>query len=492
MSDELTVTPSAGLLSPEYRLVTIAILLIVSLAAFDALSVYAALPPIGGDLGHVALLPWVMTSFLLASAIAILASGPLIDGLGPRATFRFAVLIFFVSSAACAVSPSMWVLIVARFAQGMGGGISVAVGLASIGLTYPERLHARAFAAESLVWSLVGVGGPPIVALLVATIGWRGVFVVNLPLTAIAGVFGWSRVPTLADSATRHVALDRSGIVIVAVFTSALLVGLSHLGWWTFVYLAVAAATLVVYRGHIRNRATLVVEGRHLWRLPLGALNLTVLLSLAAGLGVESFLPVYARGAQGRSEAVAAFVVAFITIGWTIGSVSVSRALDHIDAIDVVFWTTAALAPSLALTGLAVVYTDSLVAVGAGYFLAGLCIGAITTSALTSLQTYGSSDELGRINAGHQYMRTVGISAGIALSSGVVLFIVGQRVGDVESVRQLLAGDEVSLDDRAAESIRSGYGWAHAVGAALAVAALVPAWYLRRVSRLVRPGDDVR
>jgi MFS family permease len=489
VSDELTVTPSAGLLSPEYRLVTIAILLIVSLAAFDALSVYAALPPIGGDLGHVALLPWVMTSFLLASAIAILASGPLIDGLGPRATFRFAVLIFFVSSAACAVSPSMWVLIVARFAQGMGGGISVAVGLASIGLTYPERLHARAFAAESLVWSLVGVGGPPIVALLVATIGWRGVFVVNLPLTAIAGVFGWSRVPTLADSATRRVALDRSGIVIVAVFTSALLVGLSHLGWSTLVYLAVAAATLVVYRGHIRNRATLVVEGRHLWRLPLGALNLTVLLSLAAGLGVESFLPVYTRGAQGRSEAVAAFVVAFITIGWTVGSVSVSRALDHIDAIDVVFWTTAALAPSLALTGLAVVYTDSLVAIGAGYFLAGLCIGALTTSALTSLQTYGSSEELGRINAAHQYMRTVGISAGIALSSGIVLFIVGQRVGDVESVRQLLAGDEVSLDDRAAESIRSGYGWAHAVGAALAVAALVPAWYLRRVSRLVRPGD---
>ena len=111
------------------------------------------------------------------------------------------------------------------------------------------------------------------------------------------------------------------------------------------------------------------------------------------------------------------------------------------------FWSTAALAPSIALTGLAVVYTDSLVAIGAGYFLAGLCIGAITTSALTSLQTYGSSDELGRINAAHQYMRTVGISAGIALSSGVVLFIVGQRVGNVE-VRAPTLGRRRSIAGR--------------------------------------------
>jgi predicted MFS family arabinose efflux permease len=326
----------------------------------------------------------------------------------------------------------------------------------------------------------VGFGGPPIVALLVATTGWRGVFVVNLPMTAIAAVFGWNRVPTIANSAKRHVTLDRSGIAIVAVFTSALLVGLSHLSWWTFAYLAVAAATLVVYRIHIRNRTTLVVEGRHLWKLPLGALNLTVLLSLAAGLGVESFLPVYARGAQGRSEAVAAFVVVFLTVGWTIGSVTVSRALDHLEGTDIVFWATCALVPSIALTGFAVVYTDSLVAIGTGYFLAGLCIGAVTTAALTALQSYGTTEELGRINAAHQYMRTVGISAGIALAGGVVLFIVGRRVGNVEDVRHLLAGDDVTLDDRAAESIRSGYGWAHAVGAILGIAAIVPAWYLRR------------
>ena len=492
VTDDLTVTPPQGLLSPEYRLVTIALMLIIALAAFDALSVYAALPAIGADLGRVSLLSWVMTSFLLASAIAILASGPLIDGLGARAVFRGAIVVFFLSSVACAISPGIWTLIVARFAQGMGGGISIAVGLSSIGLTYPERLHARAFAAESMVWSLIGFGGPPIVALLVATIGWRGVFLVNLPLAAIAGVFGWRRVPTIASTAKRHVALDRSGIAIVAVFTSALLVGLSHLGWSTLAYLSVAVATLVVYRRHIRNRATLVVEGRHLWKLPLGALNLTVLLSLAAGLGVESFLPVYARGAQGRSEAVAAFVVVFLTVGWTIGSVSVSRLLDHIEGTDLIFWSTCALVPSIALTGLAVVYTDSLIAIGAGYFLAGLCIGAITTAALTALQSFGSADELGRINAAHQYMRTVGISAGIALCGGVVLFIVGRRVDNLEVVRQLLAGDEVSLDNRAAEAIRSAYGWAHAVGATLAAAALVPAWYLRRLSSGFKRADSAR
>jgi MFS family permease len=471
------------LFSAEYRLVTISLLLIVSLAAFDALSVYAALPAIGGDLGRVALLPWVMTSFLLASAIAILAAGPLIDGLGARSAFRGAVVVFFVSSAACAVAPGMWALIVARFAQGMGGGISVAVGLASVGLTYPERLHARGFAAESLVWSLVGFGGPAIVAVLVATIGWRGVFVVNLPLAAIAGAFGWHRVPTVADGAARRVRLDRSGIAIVAVFTAALLIGLSQLGWTTMACVAVAAAALLSYRVHAHRRATLVVEARHLWRLPLGALHLTVLLSLAGGLGVESFLPVYTRGAQGRSEAVAAFVVVFLTVGWTLGAVVVSRALDRVAALDVVFFATAGLVVAIALSGLAVVHTDNLAVIGTGYFCAGLFIGSITTSALTSLQGHGGTDELGRINAAHQYMRTVGISTGIALAGGVVLLVVSRRVGDVEAVRQLLAGDEVELDARAAASIRSGYGWAHTVGALVVATALVPAWYLRRRAR---------
>jgi MFS family permease len=390
------------------------------------------------------------------------------------------VVVFFVSSAVCAIAPGMWALIAARFAQGMGGGISVAVGLASIGLTYPERLHARGFAAESLVWSLVGFGGPPLVALLVATIGWRGVFVVNLPLAAIAGAFGWHRVPTVADGARHRVALDRRGIAIVAVLTSALLIGLSHLGWSTAVYLLVAGAMAVVYRVHVRRRETVVVEGRHLWQLPLGALHLTVLLSLAGALGVESFLPVYTRGAQGRSEAVAAFVVVFLTVGWTIGAVVVSRALDRVDALDVVVGATCVLVVSIALTGVAVVHTDNLAIIGTGYFCIGLFVGSITTAALTSLQGYGRSDELGRMNAAHQYMRTVGISTGIALAGGVVLFVVGRRVGDVEAVRQLLAGDEVELDDRAASAIRSGYGWAHAVGAVLAAIALVPAWYVRR------------
>jgi MFS family permease len=480
VTGELSTQSPAGLLSPEYRLVTIALLLIVSLAAFDALSVYGALPAIGADLGRVALLPWVMTSFLLASAIAILAAGPLIDGLGARATFRGAVVIFFVSSAACAVAPGMWTLIVARFAQGLGGGISVAVGLASVGLTYPERLHARGFAAESLVWTLVGFGGPPIVAALVSTIGWRGVFVVNLPLAVIAGAFGWRRVPTVTDGAARRVALDRRGIAIVAAFTAALLIGLSHLGWSTLAYFAAAAVALLAYRRHVRRRSTVVVEGRHLWQLPIGALNITVLLALAAGIGVESFLPVYTRGAQGRSEAVAAFVVVFLTIGWTVGAIVISRTLHRVDALDVVFWATAGLVPAIAVAGLAVVHTDNLAAIGAGYFAIGLFIGSITTSALTTLQGYGGADELGRINAAHQYMRTVGISGGIALASGVVLFVVDRRVGNVEAVRQLLEGDDVAIDARAASSIRSGYGWAHAVGALLATVALVPAFYLRR------------
>jgi hypothetical protein len=439
VTDDLTVERSPGLLSPEYRLVTIAILLIVSLAAFDALSVYAALPAIGGDLGHVALLPWVMTSFLLASAIAILASGPLIDGLGARATFRGAVLIFFVSSAACAVSPGMWALIVARFAQGMGGGISVAVGLASIGLTYPERLHARVrrrvvgVVARRLWWSACCgvVGGHHRMARRVhrQSPACRNRRRVRLESRADHHRLGHSTCR-----------LDRRGIAIVAVFTSALLVGLSHLGWSTFAYLALAAPCSRLPAPHAQ-RTTLVVEGRHLWRSRSARSTLTVLLSLAACLGVESFLPSMPAARKDAakpsprssscSSPSAGPSAQSPPAACSNSSAHRRRVLDdrRAGAGDRAHrlrsCTPTASSPSERATSSPVVHR---------------CDHHVRAHVVAGLRHVRES---GRINAAHQYMRTVGISAGIALSGAWCLFVVGQRVGNVESVRQLLAGDRL-------------------------------------------------
>jgi len=77
-----------GIWSARYGAITVANLTVVALAAFDGLGVVAALPGIAEDLGSVSLLPWVITAYLAASAIAVLVAGPVIDAWGVRTTFR--------------------------------------------------------------------------------------------------------------------------------------------------------------------------------------------------------------------------------------------------------------------------------------------------------------------------------------------------------------------------------------------------------------------
>lgn len=469
-----------GVLGPAYRWVMLSILLAIALAAFDALSIYAALPAIGADLGGVSSLSWVMTSYLLASSIATLAVGPVIDGLGARRSFRVAVVVFFVASAACAAAPSVTALVVARAVQGLGGGMAIAVAISSIGLTFPARLMPRAFAAESLVWAVVGFGGPPVVAVLVGTIGWRGVFLVNLPLTALAAIAGWRRVPDLAPGTTPRLRIDATGLVLVIVFTTASVIGLSNLDRRSWAWLGVAVVSGAAAWRHMHRRTDPLVDPAHLVRPPFGGLHAAAFLVLGGALGVEAYLPIFVRGAEGRSEAVAAFVVVFLTVGWTVGSVLASRLIGRVEELTVMRWALTGLVPGVALAGLAVAHTRGIALVGVTYALVGIGVGALTTTALNRLQQGGEHAELGRVNAAHQFMRSLGITYGIALAGAVLLFMVDRRTGDVEVVRQLLAGEESTIDAAAADAVRAGFAWAHAVGAAIVAVAAVPLWSLHR------------
>ncbi|SVB17599.1 uncharacterized protein METZ01_LOCUS170453, partial [marine metagenome] len=165
------------------------------LAAFDGMAVIAALPSIAADLGDVSLLPWVSTAYLGTSAVAVLIGGPIIDAIGVRRTFRITGLWFLMASAGAAVAPSMPLLVAVRVVHGFGGGLVMAVVLATVGLAYPASLRRRAFAAVSMVWGVMSFGGPALAGLLLAVGGWRFVFAVQLPLTAMALAIGWSTLP---------------------------------------------------------------------------------------------------------------------------------------------------------------------------------------------------------------------------------------------------------------------------------------------------------
>lgn len=490
---DATAAPSGGIWSRAYLPVTLANLTIVAIAAFDGLALVAALPSIAEDLGRVSLLPWVITAYLALSAVAGIAAGPVIDAVGIRRTFRLTGLWFLVASGLAAVAPSMELLIAARALQGIGGGLVISVALSAVGLAYPDRLRPRAFAANSMVWGLLGFGGPAITAGLLALAGWRMIFIAQLPVTALALAAGWRALPSTRDRPAPLV-IDGVGIAWLALLVAAMLTATSQVGTrWRLAGAATLAFVVIAWRYwcHAGAARSPVLAREHLSRFPLRRIHLTSGLVLVAGLAADNYLPLYMQTTRGSSETLAAFSVLFLTVGWTVAAFIASRLLDRYAEHELILGGSLLIVPSVVVAGSGIARTWPLVVVFAAFFVMGLSIGFISTSGLTLLQSTSNADEMGRVNSAHQFVRTLCITFGVAIGGAILLFVVDVRTGDVEAVRDVLAGAEsvptaggtTAGGGAIGAAVRDGLAWVHVFSGLVGVACVVAAATLFRDSR---------
>lgn len=478
---------TGGIWSPAYLRVTLANLTIVAIAAFDGLALVAALPSIADDLGGVALLPWVITAFLATSAVAGITAGPIIDAVGVRRTFRATGVWFLLSSAAAAAAPNMELLVAARALQGIGGGLVISVALTAVGLAYPQRLRARAFAANSMVWGTLGFGGPVITAGLLAVAGWRMIFVVQLPITALALVAGWRTLPSTRDKPQRIV-MDVRGIALIVGLVASSLFAVAEVGArWPLAALgaALAVAFAAAFWANSGRADGPLVSRPHITRFPLKRIHLTSGLVLIAGLAADNYLPLYMQTTRGRSESFAAFSVLFLTVGWSSAAFVVSRLLERWREADAILLGAVLMIPAVIGAGFGVALTWPISLIFAAFFVMGASIGFVSTSGLTLLQASADDSEMGRVNSAHQFIRTIGITYGVAVGGAILLFVVGNQVGDVEVVRDVLGGEDVIASGDTLDAIRDGLVWVlgfSGLAGVGCIAAAVALWRNTRVT----------
>ena len=481
-----------SVLSRELLPASIAIYTTVALVAFEGLAVVAALPQVAADLGSVALLPWVITSFLLMSGIATVTAGPLVDAVGVQTMFRVAVVVFTVGGVAAGFVPTMPLLIVARVLQGIGGGLVIATGLAGVSLVFPDHLVGRAFAANSTVWGVMGVAGPAIAAFMLTALSWRWIFLVNLPLGLLALFAGWKALPG-PPSATGRRRPDAAGVTLVLGFNLALLLAVDRLGSASILWFLAAIGLAAVYRWHAKRSEQPVMRLRHLLFRPLGPLAMSLALVLTGAFATNAYVPLYVQGARGGGPGLTAWSVLFFTIGWTAGANLSPRLLDRMADTSVMGAGFAFTIPSLMVAAALGVADAPLPAVFAVLFTAGIGIGISTNAGLTLLRSFSPSDEIGRATSAHQFYRNLGFTLGAAIGGSVILAVVGRAVGDVEAVRSLLSGDTSGASGAssvAAAAIADGFAVAAAVGSVIALAALVPFFVLRRHLAAARIARD--
>ena len=153
----------------------------------DATIVNVALPVIARDLqGGIANLQWVVAGYALTFACLLLSAGSLGDQFGAKPTFISGLVLFVATSVGCSLANTFSTLIIFRFFQGAAAAMMVPTSLALINAAYENpQERAKAIGIWAGVGGIAAASGPILGALLATTLGWRGIFLINIPVGLI-------------------------------------------------------------------------------------------------------------------------------------------------------------------------------------------------------------------------------------------------------------------------------------------------------------------
>ncbi len=235
------------------RSIVIGIMLAMFLGALDQTIVAPALPTIGRALHDIDQLPWVVTAYLLSSTAVTPLYGKLSDIHGRRAMMLVSIGMFVLGSIACALAPTMLMLILARGLQGIGGGGLISLAQTIIGDIVAPMERARYQAYFAAVFVASSVAGPILGGVFAQHLHWSLIFWINLPLGLAALRMTDSTLRRLPRHERPH-KLDLIGAALIVLATVAFLTALSwggiHYPWSSLPVLsllAVAAGLTVLF-----------------------------------------------------------------------------------------------------------------------------------------------------------------------------------------------------------------------------------------------------
>ncbi|PWW01649.1 EmrB/QacA subfamily drug resistance transporter [Hoeflea marina] len=185
----------------------------------DVTIVNVALPSMQSGLAATSSgIEWVVAAYICAFAIGLLPFGRLGDMLGRRNVFLAGIACFSIASALCGMAPTIETLVPARVLQGVSGAMMTPQTLAIAQVIFPIHERAMAFSLFGLTAGLASVAGPLVGGLLIEAdlfgLGWRPIFLVNVPVGIFAIIAGLRFIPSMAGN--RAIGIDRVGIAIAA------------------------------------------------------------------------------------------------------------------------------------------------------------------------------------------------------------------------------------------------------------------------------------
>lgn len=417
-------------------LVVAALVLAITMSAMEATVVATAMPTIIGDLGGIRLYGWVGAVYLLAATVSVPLYGRLADLKGRKPVLLFGIAVFLAGSMTCGLAPSIEVLIAARALQGLGAGAMQPISLTIVGDLFRIEERAKVQGLFGAVWGVAGIAGPLLGALLVESLSWHWVFLVNVP-------FGLAAAATLSVSLREKVgagasgSIDWGGAAMLAVSSILLLLGAE--GTHGVVTLPLGVAIGLGFVAFEARVGAPIVPFALVARRPMAVATVASVCLGIMMMGTLIYVPLFVQGALGGSPAEAGgVVIAPMMIGWPLAATLTSRFLVRIGFRLPVLAGGAACAVALSLLAIAIHERAPLPVLGATALLFGAGMGLVNTSLVVAIQSAVGFGERGVTTALNMFARNMGGALGTGALGGLLAARLQGRISP-DAVAALLA-----------------------------------------------------
>lgn len=413
----------------------------------DVTIVNTALHSIATSLGgEVPELQWIVSSYTIAFAAFILTAGALGDRVGAKKIFMAGFAIFTAASLACALASTTAILIVARATQGVGAAVLVPNSLALLNHAYPdEKERGRAVGIWAAGASLALTAGPLAGGSLIALVGWRSIFLVNIPIGLAALWMTWRYANETPKSPHRELDVAGQAAAVGALGSlAAAVIEAGTLGLrnpWVLsgvVAFAVLAGLFLLQERRVQQPMLPLSLFRH--RL----FSLTTLIGLLVNVafyGLIFVLSLYFQQVNGLSAFATG--LAFVPMMGVVlpANLLAPRAAEWLGAPAVI--AAGAAIAATACLGLIAIAPDTsywtmsvqLLAMGAGL---GLLVPPLTSALLGSVEKERSGLAAGVLNSARQTGSVLGVALFGALVGQANAFIAGARISLIISTILLL------------------------------------------------------
>lgn len=344
-------SPVVSIFSGSYRALTLGIISVMTIAAFEGMGVITAMPAAARDLDALTWYGWGATAFAVASLFAMATAGSWADRSGPVPPLAAGLAVFSIGLAVAGAATSMALLLAGRALQGLGFGAIIVALYVVIGRAYPESLRPRVFTALAGAWVVPGIVGPLVAGAITQAWGWRWVFfgVLFLLLPVALVLLPRLRSMHVAPDPDATPANGRKKLAFLASSGSGLLLYAGQR--LDLIGLALALVALMLLASSVPQ---LLPPGA--LRLRRGLPTVVMLRGFFAGafFASEWFIPLLLVNERDLSYSMAGGALSGAAVGWFIGSWFQGRPSTQLSRFRLVQLGSAVTTIGIAMTALVV------------------------------------------------------------------------------------------------------------------------------------------